>query len=94
MDFSRPEYWSGVGSLSLLQGISPTQGLNPGLQHCRWIVYQLSHKGSPFEVQSSNSLRKKSISQLVFPYLPHLRGLFFRHFFPLVSLPCHEILIS
>ena len=37
----------GVGSLSLLQGIFPTQGSNPGLWHCRWILYQLSHKGSP-----------------------------------------------
>ena len=36
-----------VGSLSLLQGISPTQGLNPGLLHCGQILYQLSHKGSP-----------------------------------------------
>ena len=34
-----------VGSLSLLQGIFP--GLNPDLPHCRWILYQLSHKGSP-----------------------------------------------
>ena len=34
-------------SLSLLQGIFPTQGLNPGLPHCRRILYQLSHKGSP-----------------------------------------------
>ena len=32
---------------TLLQGIFPTQGLNPGLPHCRWILYQLSHKGSP-----------------------------------------------
>ena len=38
---------TGVGSLSLLQGIFPTQGLNPGLPHCRWILYQLSPKGSP-----------------------------------------------
>ena len=30
---------TGVGSLSLLQGIFPTQGLNPGLPHCRWILY-------------------------------------------------------
>ena len=37
----------GVGSLSLLQGIFPTQGLNPGLLYCRRILYQLSHKGSP-----------------------------------------------
>ena len=38
---------TGVGSLSLLQGIFPTQGSNPGLLHCRHILYQLSHKGSP-----------------------------------------------
>ena len=38
---------SGVGSLSLLQGIFPTQGSNPGLPHWRRILYQLSHKGSP-----------------------------------------------
>ena len=36
-----------VGSLSLLQGILPTQGSNPGLPHYRWILYQLSHKGNP-----------------------------------------------
>ena len=36
-----------VGSCSLLQGIFPTQGSNPGLPHCRWILYQLSHQGSP-----------------------------------------------
>ena len=35
-----------MGSLSLLQRIFPTQGWNPGLPHCRWILYQLSHKGS------------------------------------------------
>ena len=38
---------TGTDSCSLLQGIFPTQGLNPGLPHCRWILYQLSHKGSP-----------------------------------------------
>ena len=36
---------TGVGSLSLLQGIFPIQGSNPGLLHC--ILYQLSHQGSP-----------------------------------------------
>ena len=39
---------TGVGSLALLQGIFPTQGSNPDLLHCRWILYQLSHKGSSF----------------------------------------------
>ena len=37
---------TGVGSLSLIQGIFQTQGLNPGLSHCRWILYQLSYKGN------------------------------------------------
>ena len=36
---------TGVGSLSLIQGIFPTQRLNPGLMHCRWILYQLSYQG-------------------------------------------------
>ena len=36
----------GMGSLSLLQGIFPTQELNQGLLHCRWILYQLSYQGS------------------------------------------------
>ena len=38
---------TGEGSLSLPQGIFPTQKLNQGLLHCRWILYQLSYQGSP-----------------------------------------------
>ena len=38
---------SGVGCHALLQGIFPTQGSNPSLLHCRWILYHLSHQGSP-----------------------------------------------
>ena len=45
--WNSPGQNTGVGRLSLLQGIFPTQGLNPGLLHCRWLLYQLSHKGSP-----------------------------------------------
>ena len=45
--WNSPGQNTGVGSLSLLQGIFPTQGLNSGLLHCRWILYQLSHQGSP-----------------------------------------------
>ena len=37
---------TGMGSNVLLQGIFPTHGLNPGLPHCRQILYYLSHKGS------------------------------------------------
>ena len=45
--WNSPGQNTGMGSLSLLQGIFPTQGSNPGLPHCRRILYQLSHKGSP-----------------------------------------------
>ena len=38
---------TGEGSLSLLQQIFPTQELNQGLLHCRWILNQLSYEGSP-----------------------------------------------
>ena len=41
----------GVGSLSILQWIFPTQELNWGLLHCRQILYQLSYQGSPFKVK-------------------------------------------
>ena len=47
---------TGVGSLSLLQGIFPIQGSNPGLLHCRWILYHLSHQGSPEWLLSSYPL--------------------------------------
>ena len=45
--WNSPGQNTGVGSLSLLQGIFPTQGSNPGLPPCKRILYQLSHKGSP-----------------------------------------------
>ena len=38
---------TGVGSLPFLQAIFPTQGWNPGFPHCRQILYQLNHQGSP-----------------------------------------------
>ena len=37
---------TGVGCHVLLQGVFPTQGLNPGLPHCTWFLYHLSHQGS------------------------------------------------
>ena len=77
MEFSRPEY--GMGSLSLLQGIFPTQGLNPGLPHYRQILYQLRHQGSPRILEWVGSL---SILQWIFPTQKSNRGL----------LPCRPIL--
>ena len=43
---------TGVGSHALLQGIFPTQGLNPGLLYCRQILYHLSHKVSTVQFSS------------------------------------------
>ena len=45
--WNSPGQNTGVGSLSLLQGIFPIQGSNPGLPHCGQILYQPSHQGSP-----------------------------------------------
>ena len=45
--WNSPGQNTGVGSHFFLQGIFPTQGWNPGLPHCRRILYQLSHKRSP-----------------------------------------------
>ena len=57
---------TGVGSLSLIQWIFPTQESNRGLPHCRWILYQLSYQGSHvwegfkcFPIDRDNSLTIK-----------------------------------
>ena len=59
--WNSPSQNTGVGSLSLIQGIFPTQGLNPGLPHCRQILYQLKHTGNPRRVKKLtwNSTFKK-----------------------------------
>ena len=41
-----PGKHTGVHCHALLQGIFPTQGLNPGLPHCRQVLYHLNHQGS------------------------------------------------
>ena len=57
--WASPGQNTGVGRLSLLQGIFPTQGWNSGLLHCRWILYHLSHQGSP--VSGSHSILSDSL---------------------------------
>ena len=56
--WNSPGQNTGVGSLSLLQGIFPTQGSNSGLPHRRRILYQLSHKGK-------NSTKSMSLETFV-----------------------------
>ena len=54
--WNSPGKSSGVSYHSLLQGIFPTQRLNPGLPHCRQILYQLSHQGIPYVLFASLSM--------------------------------------
>ena len=58
--WNSPGQNTGVGSHFLLQGIFLTQGSNPGLQHCRWILYQLSLQGSPIKRDNTNELIYKT----------------------------------
>ena len=51
--WNSPGQNTGVGSLSLLQGIFPPQGSNPGLPHCRRILYQLSYQATALKFPSS-----------------------------------------
>ena len=61
---------NGVGSLSLLQEIYLTQGLNTDLAHCRWILYQLSHKGSPPFRQMANKQKQWQVLLSLVPKSP------------------------
>ena len=58
-----PSKNTGVGCHALLQGIFPTQGLNPGLLHCRWICYHLSLQGKP----KNTGVSSLSLLQGIFP---------------------------
>ena len=69
--WNSPGQNTGVGSLSLLQGIFPTKGSNPGLPYCMQILYQLSHKGNtrilewvpyPFSKGSSQPRNRTGVS--------------------------------
>ena len=68
-----------VGSHSPLQGIFPTQGLNPGVPHCKQILYQLSHQGP-----KNTRVGSLSLLQQIFPAqesnwaLLHCRWIFYQ----------------
>ena len=55
-----------VGCHALLHGIFPTQGLNPGLLHCRRILYHLNHQGSSFVVSSYHNNKLISLHSSLF----------------------------
>ena len=62
-----------VGCHSLLQGIFPTQGSNPGLLHCRQILYHLSHQESPIWVIAyTNSIVRCDIYIYIYIYITYI----------------------
>ena len=63
--WNSPGQNTGVCSLSLLQGIFPTQGTNPGLPLCRQIFHQLSHQGSPMLVEAASKKSKRSAREAI-----------------------------
>ena len=56
----------GVGCQAILQGIFLTQGSNPGLLHCKQILYHLSHQGSPTNSISDEKFQLFKKFQLFF----------------------------
>ena len=99
---------TGVGCYFLFQGIFLTQGLNPGLLHCRQTLYPLSHQGSPtkrrsflfkFALISKSSLILVSSPSILLPNCFPGSYLLISHVltvlsFPLKSLLGFQILIS
>ena len=68
---------TGVGWHALLQGIFPTQKSNPGLLHCRWILYHLSRQGSLVylnkylkTVKTNQSIETLKINSIILMSLP------------------------
>ena len=68
--WNSPGQNTGVGSLSLFQGIFPIQGSNPGLPHCRWILYQLSHQGIKPTYNLQSAICRCHTTVTVIPSMP------------------------
>ena len=79
---------TGVSYHALLQGVFPTQGSNPGLPHCRWILYHLSHQGRPMHnrIQISPSTDDLLFIYSLTTYLLNDKYLCSRH----CSCPCNR----
>ena len=75
--WNSPGQNTGRGSLSLLQGIFPTQGWNPVLSCCRWFIYQLSHQGSPRILEWVGYPSSSRSSQELNQGLLHCKWIFF-----------------
>ena len=85
---------TGVCCHALLRGggVFPTQGLNPSLPHCRWILYHLNHQGSPMSRHRDNLIKlpggrgKWSERQERLDYLPTVQ-LWWNHVMSLGTCP-------
>ena len=62
---------TGVVCHFLLQGIFPTQGSNPCFPHCRWILYILSHQGSPVDSENSANSLTCLVAEMKCPLCTH-----------------------
>ena len=70
MEFSRQEYWSGVPFPSL--EVFPTQGFNPGLLYCRYILHHLSHQGVSKNKEISDKLKLRNIYKIIALYCSNI----------------------
>ena len=62
--WNSPGQNTGLGNCSLFQGIFPTQGSNPGLLHCKGILYQLSYQGRHIYIYIYDSQLEGKVNQL------------------------------
>ena len=78
--WNSPGQNTGVGSQSLLQGIFPTQGSNPGILHCRWILFTIKATGKPKKIEEGrlSPLQRIFPTQGSNPGLPHYRRILYR----------------
>ena len=72
--WNSPGQNTGVGNLSLLRGTFPTQKSNPGLPHCRRILYQLSHEGSPLHTLLNSFIPNPVLNREGTLTIPFYRG--------------------
>ena len=68
--WNSPDKNTVVGNHSLLYPVFQTQGSNPGLLHCRRILYSLSHEGSPITILNHDPNPKRA--HVIFPALERM----------------------
>ena len=79
-----------IPSLSLLQGIFPTQRSNPGLQYCRQVLYQLSHNGSPCGWWDTEQITSKFLDTHTYSSRLTCTSSFQQFFFKILLINMHR----